>query len=93
MFFDIIKAQYVDDYRIKLHFEDGSTGIANLSDYPDKTNVFQKFFDLEYFKNFQINYGTLTWGDGDVDIAPETLYTITTGKPILFDTIKRSEIK
>ena len=42
MFFDIIEAQYVDNYKIKLLFEDGEAGIADLSDYPDENNVFRR---------------------------------------------------
>jgi hypothetical protein len=93
MYFDIIKAEYLNDYKISLQFEDGSKGVADLSSYPNKNNVFRNFFDIEYFKNYQIEYGTLTWGDGDIDIAPETLYTLATGKPIRYISASRSELK
>ena len=82
MFFEVTEAEYIDNYRIKLSFEDGSSGIADLSDYPNRNNVFRLFLDINYFKNFRIEYGTVIWGDGELDIAPETLYTIATGKAI-----------
>ena len=82
MFFDVTKVEYVAEYRIRLLFEDGLEGIADLSSYPDPGNVFKGFLDLEYFRQFRIEYGTLVWGDGDVDIAPETLYTLATGNPV-----------
>ena len=88
MFFDIKEARYVTDYKIKLHFEDGSSGIADLSDYPNEDNVFRKFMDIEYFKGFRVEYGTLIWGIGELDIAPETLYTISTGKPVTYKAVK-----
>ena len=88
MFFEIIEAQYIADYKIKLQFEDGSTGIADLSEYPDSDNVFRQFLDIDYFKGFRIEYGTLIWGNGELDIAPETLYTIATGKPVTYKTVK-----
>ena len=88
MFFDIKEAHYVTDYKIELHFEDGSSGIADLSDYPNEDNIFRKFKDIEYFKGFRIKYGTLIWGNEEIDIAPETLYTIATGKPVTYRAVK-----
>ncbi|MCK4543678.1 MAG: DUF2442 domain-containing protein [Spirochaetales bacterium] len=69
MFYDIITAEYEDDYKIKLVFEDRSIGIADLSDYPDPDNVFKAFLDINFFKNFHIQYGTLIWGNGELDWA------------------------
>ena len=88
MFFDVSEAEYIDNYRIRLTFEDGSSGIADLSEYPNKNNVFRLFLDMNYFRNFRIEYGTVIWGDGELDIAPETLYTIATGKAIEYNSIK-----
>jgi hypothetical protein len=84
MFYDIITAEYEEDYKIKLVFEDGSIGIADLSDYPDPDNVFNAFLDINFFKNFHIQYGTLIWGNGELDLAPETLYSKATGKEIIY---------
>jgi hypothetical protein len=92
MFFDVKEAEYIDNYRIRLTFEDGSSGIADLSEYPNKNNVFRLFFDINYFRNFRIEYGTLIWGDEELDIAPETLYTIATGKAIEYNSIKSRSV-
>ena len=75
-----------------MSFEDGSTGIADLSDYPNKNNVFRLFLDMDYFRNFRIQYGTIIWGDGELDIAPETLYTIATGKAIKYNSHKSQPV-
>lgn len=88
MFFDVTEARYLDNYRIRLRFEDGSTGVADLSGYPDKSNVFQAFLDRDYFEDFRVEYGTLTWGGGELDIAPEALYTLATGKTVHYHSIK-----
>jgi len=80
MYFNIKEARYVKDYLIELKFENGKTGIVDLREYKDKGEVFKDFINIEYFKNFSINYGTLVWGNGEVDIAPETLYHIATGE-------------
>ena len=92
MFFDVTEAEYIDNYRIRLTFEDGSSGIADLSDYPNRNNVFRLFLDMNYFRNFRIEYGTVIWGDGELDIAPETLYTVATGKAIEYNSIKNRSV-
>jgi hypothetical protein len=92
MFFEVTEAEYVENYRIKLSFEDGSSGIADLSDYPNRNNVFRLFLDMNYFRDFRIEYGTVIWGDGELDIAPETLYTIATGKAIEYNSTKSRSV-
>jgi hypothetical protein len=82
MYFEITAAEYIEEYKIRLKFSDGSVGIADLSDYNDNNTVFKLFNDLGYFKNFHIEYGTIVWGKGELDIAPETLYERATGKSI-----------
>ncbi len=89
MYFDIIKAEYIEEYKIKLTFEDGSDGIVDLSTYKDKNNVFKSFLDQVYFTDFKVEYGTLVWGNGELDIAPETLYRIATGKQVKYKTTKK----
>lgn len=88
MYFNIIDALYVDEYQIRLTFENGKSGIVNFRDYVNSGEVFTKFGDLEFFKNFEISYGTLCWGDGQVDIAPERLYELATGEPIVYPNIR-----
>lgn len=84
MFFEIVNAEYLSDYKIKVEFEDGSQGEVDLSDYLEEDTVFKSFLDINFFKNFKIEYGTLIWGNGEIDLAPETLYTLATGKPVTF---------
>jgi len=74
MYFEITTANYIKDYQISLTFRDGKTGVVDLKDYVRSGVVFQEFDDLDYFRNFKLEYGTLVWGNGAVDIAPETLY-------------------
>jgi len=70
MYFDVTEARYLVNYGIRLSFEDGSSGVADLSGYPNTDNVFRLFFDLSYFKHFRIEHGTLVWGKGQLDLAP-----------------------
>ena len=46
---------------------------------------------MDYFKDFRIEYGTIIWGNGKIDIAPETLYSIATGKPVRYHALKNQE--
>ena len=80
---DVVSAHYKDGYKIEVTFEDGATGIVDLSKYLLKGGVFEKFRDIEFFKNFKINedLGVLTWED-EIDIAPETLYAEATNTPL-----------
>lgn len=76
---DVVSAIYKGEYKIEVTFEDGVTGIVDFSKFLSKGGVFEKFRNIEFFKNFRINreLGVLTWGD-EVDIAPETLYAEAT---------------
>ena len=83
MIIDVISAHYKGEYKIEVTFEDGATGIVDFSKYLLKGGVFERFKDIEFFKNFKINeeLGVLTWGD-EIDIAPETLYAVATSTPV-----------
>ena len=80
---DVVRAQYRGGYRIQVEFEDGRSGTVDFSDYLNKGGVFDRFRDVDYFKQFHVDHelGVLRWGD-EVDIAPETLYSKATGEPL-----------
>ena len=84
MYFNITEAKYLKNHEIRLNFEDGSVGKVDLSKYIEQGTVFDKLRDINYFKSFSIEYGTLIWGKGELDIAPETLYSDATGKTIKY---------
>lgn len=83
MYYDVIEAKYIEGYRLELTFENGKKGVVDFEGYDKKGGVFSRFSDLQYFKQFYINkeIGVLCW-PGDVDIAPETLYSEATGEPL-----------
>jgi hypothetical protein len=80
MMHDLVFAYYKGGYKIEVRFDDGKGGVVDFSRYLDKGGVFDRFKDINFFKNFKINeeLGVLTWHD-DIDIAPETLYAQATG--------------
>ena len=83
MIHDVVSAKHRDGYRIELAFDNGRSGIVDFSKYLHRGGVFERFRDMEFFRNFKVNedLGVLTWGD-EVDIAPETLYSEATGEPL-----------
>lgn len=78
MFLEVIKAQYVNEYRIKLWFNNGEMRMVDLKDSLNGP-VFQPLKDLDFFKTFAIRFNTIEWPN-EADFAPEYLYGI--GTPI-----------
>ena len=83
MIHDVVKAEYIDGYRIRVTFDDGRGGIVDFSSYLGVGGVFDRFRDLEFFKSSMMDpeLGVLSWR-GEIDIAPETLYSKATGDPL-----------
>jgi len=71
----IHKAEYAGEYSIKLTFNDGKIGVANLEKtiFSDKRKIFSKIKSKVAFKNFKIDHNTVIWFD-ELDLAPEYLY-------------------
>ncbi len=52
-----------------------STGEQRLFDTTEiEGEVFKPLSDPEIFRKPVISYGTITWDNGNIDIAPETVY-------------------
>jgi hypothetical protein len=79
MIHDLVSASYRGEYTIELQFDDGKSGTVDFSRYLDKGGVFDRFKDIEFFKQFKVNeeLGVLVWPE-EIDIAPETLYAEAT---------------
>ena len=76
MFLEVSQAEYLDNYRIKLIFNNGEIKTVDLQNELNG-NVYQPLHQLDYFKNFQLKYNTIEWANG-ADYAPEYLYDIGT---------------
>ena len=81
MYSYITNFKYTEGYKLEVTFESGEKGIIDLKDYSKRGGVFENFSDLEYFRKVYVEHGVLCW-PGDVDIAPETIYSMATGKPL-----------
>ena len=74
MFIEVTKAEYLEDYRLLLSFNNGERRIVDLSNSL-KGSVYTPLKDIGYFKNFSIKFNTIEWENG-ADFAPEYLYEI-----------------
>ena len=70
----VVNANYQNDYKILLQFNDNKKGVVDLKDFilNGKIKAFNQLKDIEKFKNFRVDY-TLKWDD-DLDLTPEYLY-------------------
>ena len=55
---EILKAEYLDDYKVKLLFNNGETKIVDLSRSLNGS-VFAPLKDIDFFKNFSIKFNTI----------------------------------
>ena len=74
MFLEVSKAEYLDNYRIKLMFNNGDTKTVDLQNELNGS-VYEPLHQLDYFKRFSVKYNTVEWENG-ADYAPEYLYSI-----------------
>ncbi|MCL5991082.1 MAG: DUF2442 domain-containing protein [Bacteroidetes bacterium] len=79
---EVINAKYIEDYRIWLEFNDGTSGIADLSGEL-WGRMFEPLRDVNAFKKFVVSdtMKTISWDNG-ADLAPEFLYNKVKNKHI-----------
>jgi hypothetical protein len=72
----VVDATYVDGYRLRVRFDEGTTKIVDLHPHLDGP-IFEPLRDLAYFKSFKVDHDvdTVVWENG-ADFAPEFLYEI-----------------
>ena len=74
MFLEVSQAEYLDNYRIKIIFNNGEIKTVDLQNELNG-NVYAPLHQIDYFKKFQLKYNTIEWANG-ADYAPEYLYAI-----------------
>jgi len=74
MFLEISQAEYLENYRIKLIFNNGEIKTVDLQNELNGS-VYKPLCQLDYFQNFKLKYNTIEWANG-ADFAPEYLYEI-----------------
>ena len=72
----IKSVEHIKDYLLHVTFKDGQERLIDL--YPFlSTSTFpfvSKYLDLDLFKQVRVDYGTVAWGDNDMDINPLSIY-------------------
>ena len=74
MNYDVIEAEYVSGFTVKLRFRDGTMGEIDLES--ELTGpIFEPLRNLELFRQFRVHpeFNTLVWPNG-ADLAPEFLH-------------------
>jgi len=73
-FLEVVKAEYLGEYRIKLWFNNNVIKCVDLKGSL-KGIVFEPLKNVDYFKNFSVKYNTIEWSNG-ADFAPEYLFEL-----------------
>lgn len=74
MFTEVVKAEYVDGFRVRLWFNNKVTKVVDLRTSL-QGKVFEPLKDLNFFKRFTVKYNTIEWENG-ADFAPEYLLSL-----------------
>ncbi|MHC4470170.1 MAG: DUF2442 domain-containing protein [Planctomycetota bacterium] len=87
------EVQPLSDYRIRVRFDDGVEGIADLAHLAGK-GVFRIWDEDGVFEGVRIGgSGEIEWSD-DVAICPDALYLVITGKKVeeLFPNLEETSL-
>ncbi len=73
---EIMQVEYISNYRLRLHFNDGKIQIINFEPFlsHSRNPMIRKYLDIELFKQFSIVYGDLIWHDYDLCFPIADLY-------------------
>lgn len=69
----VSKVEVLPDYHLWLQFNDGKIKIFDFTSLLDSP-AFVPLQDQKVFASGYIDYGTVVWNDGDIDISPDYLY-------------------
>lgn len=64
----------LEDYKVLITFTNGERKIFDFAPLLDMP-CYQPLKDRAVFCGVYVELGTLVWNDGDIDIAPETLFS------------------
>lgn len=71
----VIKVEALREFRLKVEFADGLTGIVDISRlvHSPQAGVFAALADPSLFAQVKLDYGAVTW-PGELDLAPDAMY-------------------
>jgi hypothetical protein len=75
MYLSIIKVEPLDNYLLKLTFENNEERIFDIKPFLNK-GKFNELTDIKMFKSVHINFDTVEWNN-NLDLDPESLYELS----------------
>ena len=73
---DIVQAEYVGDYKLKLVFNDGIESVVDLEPFlrNSRNPLIRVYLDQEKFAHFRVEWGDLIWDDYSLCFPIADLY-------------------
>jgi len=73
---EIIKVRHLTGYKLEVEFDDQEKRVADFKKFlfQNHSPMTTQFRDIDRFKNVEIELGSLTWEDGQMDIPAESIY-------------------
>lgn len=73
----IKSVKYLNRYQLEVVFMDNHKSIADFDFFLHKTDdpIIIKYRNIEKFKKVKINTGFLSWGNGEMEIPGNSIYT------------------
>jgi hypothetical protein len=75
MYLSIIKVEALDNYLLKLTFENKEERIFDVKPFLNK-GKFTELTDMQLFKSVHVNFDTIEWNN-NLDLDPESLYELS----------------
>jgi len=75
--FKVIDAQYVEDYKLRITFADGTCNVVDFEPFFIKcpNTYYDEYHDIDKFKEFRIECGNVVWGPNwELILNPMNLY-------------------
>ena len=71
----VTSAKTAAGQKLELTFNDGSVKIFDCTPLIERYKIFEPLKNESVFENFSLDGWTVTWLDGQIDIAPEYLFS------------------
>lgn len=81
----VVDVEAREPYKLWVRFDDGVTGVVDLSDSAAVGGIFSAWTDEDYWRTAHVvaDAGAVAWGDGgDIDVCPFSLYLEVTGRTL-----------
>ena len=72
---EVSSIKILDDGMLLVEFSTGETRLFDVTSLLDKGSAFAPLSKEENRRTAKVTHGFVSWLDGEIDIAPETLYS------------------